>query len=102
MFFFFVGGLEERAARTIKTDFTRCIRCGSSSTDLVETEKVLKLFFIPVWNWPGNNTAVRCRDCSFLFHPPPFSPPPFLRCNSCNRMVDGPDYIFCPFCGSPI
>nr|DAD24604.1 TPA_asm: hypothetical protein HUJ06_026068 [Nelumbo nucifera] len=30
----------------------RCINCGSVA-DLVEYEKVLKVFFIPVWCWPG-------------------------------------------------
>lgn len=102
MFFFFVGGLEQQARQVLKSGAGRCIACGSRA-DLVEYEKVLKLFFVPVWRWPGKEPVMRCNDCN-LFFPQPLSPPPpekeaALRCGFCAREVD-PAFRFCPFCGS--
>lgn len=113
MFFFFVGGLEQQAGRVLKSNAGRCIRCGSLA-DLVESEKVLKLFFVPVWRWPAKDPAFHCRDCSFLFPQSipvnggdddddgvrslPSVPRPALTCPSCDRVVER-QFRFCPFCG---
>ncbi|KAF8411768.1 hypothetical protein HHK36_004326 [Tetracentron sinense] len=110
MFFFFVGGVEQQVCQVLKTGADRCIRCGSRA-DLVDYEKVLKLFFVPVWRWPGRDPLLYCTNCSLFFPPllsappPPPPPPPslpdVLRCHSCARVVD-PDFSFCPFCGSAL
>ncbi|KAJ4950713.1 hypothetical protein NE237_027545 [Protea cynaroides] len=108
MFFFFVGGLEQQVRQVLKTGIDRCINCGSPA-DLVEYEKVLKIFFVPVWRWPGKHPLMYCRNCN-LFFPESFSLPPpsspsmlseVLRCHSCARVVD-PDFTFCPYCGSAL
>ncbi|XP_020098613.1 uncharacterized protein LOC109717305 [Ananas comosus] len=80
MFFFFVGGLEQSVGRVLKEGAGRCVRCGAVA-DLVETEKVLKLFFVPVWRWPSEAPAYYCR--------------------ACDRGVD-PQFRFCPFCGNAL
>uniref|UniRef100_A0A0D3G822 Zinc-ribbon 15 domain-containing protein n=1 Tax=Oryza barthii TaxID=65489 RepID=A0A0D3G822_9ORYZ len=61
MFFFFVGGVEQGAGRVLKEAAGRCLRCGGAA-DLVETEKVLKLFFVPVKRWPGKDPAYLCGE----------------------------------------
>ncbi|XP_011624338.1 uncharacterized protein LOC18436733 [Amborella trichopoda] len=113
MFFFFVGGVEQQVKQVLKPSITRCIRCGSRAS-LVEYENVLKLFFVPVWRWPGKNPAVYCDNCSLLL-PERFIPLPenedsdvdsrvlsdVLRCHSCARLVE-PEFKFCPFCGSSL
>lgn len=112
MFFFFVGGVEQGAGRVLKEAAGRCLRCGGAA-DLVETEKVLKLFFVPVKRWPGKDPAYLCRECGLLG---PGSlgggggeagtGPPLLprdaRCGACNRAVADPQFRFCPFCGSAL
>ncbi|KAK1258473.1 hypothetical protein QJS04_geneDACA017261 [Acorus gramineus] len=101
MFFFFVGGLDQRVARVLQRGAGRCVRCGSLS-DLVETEKVLKLFFVPVKTWPSNTgPSLSCTNCGLLFPPSLSPPPPPRRCWSCDRVLD-PGFRFCPFCGSEI
>ncbi|KAF6152804.1 hypothetical protein GIB67_004633 [Kingdonia uniflora] len=106
MFFFFVGGISPQVRQVLKPDAARCIRCGSLA-DLVEEEKVLKLFFVPVWRWLGKEPVIYCNNCSTFFPPstslppPPShmpSPPDGLRCHSCARVVD-PQFSFCPYCG---
>ncbi|CAM0955354.1 unnamed protein product [Alopecurus aequalis] len=105
MFFFFVGGVEQGAGRVLKEAAGRCLRCGGTA-DLVETEKVLKLFFVPAWRWKGKYPAYLCRECGLLA---PGSlggePGPFLpraeQCGACSRAVD-PQFRFCPFCGSAL
>ncbi|XP_077241471.1 zinc-ribbon domain protein [Tasmannia lanceolata] len=113
MFFFFVGGIEQQVRQVLQAKAVRCIRCGSYA-DLVQYENVLKLFFIPVWRWPGREPVIYCPNCS-LFFPKGFSLPPppgevsrtppllshALRCKSCDSIVD-PDFRFCPFCGSSL
>ncbi|XP_022939102.1 uncharacterized protein LOC111445104 [Cucurbita moschata] len=112
MFFFFVGGLEQQVRQLLKSSAGRCINCNSPA-DLVNYEKVLKLFFVPVWRWPGKEPLMHCNNCN-LFFPPSFSPPPIsdqstppaapsrtLRCRSCNKVVE-PNFSFCPFCGSSL
>ncbi|KAG8389749.1 hypothetical protein BUALT_Bualt01G0011000 [Buddleja alternifolia] len=97
MFFFFVGGLEQQARQVLQSAAGRCIACGSRA-DLVEYEKVLKLFFVPVWRWPGKQPSMYCDNCN-LFFPQSLSPPPpppekevvkeaALRCQFCDRGVD--------------
>ncbi|XP_010242814.1 PREDICTED: uncharacterized protein LOC104587062 [Nelumbo nucifera] len=111
MFFFFVGGVEQQVSKVLKAGAGRCINCGSVA-DLVEYEKVLKMFFVPVWRWPGKEPAMYCNDCSLMFPqsfslpPPPRSDSPpslpdVLRCHSCARVVE-PEFSFCPFCGSAL
>jgi hypothetical protein len=101
MFFFFVGGVEQGAGQVLKEAAARCLRCGGTA-DLVETEKVLKLFFVPVWRWPGKDPAYLCRECGLLA---PGPSPPLMprgeRCGVCSRAVD-PQFRFCPFCGSAL
>ncbi|KAJ0972021.1 hypothetical protein J5N97_019980 [Dioscorea zingiberensis] len=107
MFFFFVGGLEQQAGRVISERVGRCIRCGSAA-DLVEREKVLKLFFVPVWRWRSEARDFYCRDCGLLW---PQSMESFdekqrsiegvLRCGNCDRVVES-EFKFCPFCGSEL
>ncbi|KAK1310893.1 hypothetical protein QJS10_CPA08g00724 [Acorus calamus] len=47
----------------------RCVRCGSLS-DLVETKKVLKLFYVPVKSWPSNTgPSLSFTNCGLLFPP---------------------------------
>ncbi|KAF9608396.1 hypothetical protein IFM89_028326 [Coptis chinensis] len=107
MFFFFAGGVQQQVRQVLKPGAGRCIVCGSKA-DLVEYEKVVKLFFVPVWRWPGKEPLMHCNNCS-LFFPPSISPPPpssttlphLLRCHSCARVVD-PEFSFCPFCGSSL
>ncbi|XP_043719107.1 uncharacterized protein LOC122667019 [Telopea speciosissima] len=109
MFFFFVGGLEQQVRQVLKTGVGRCITCGSPA-DLVDYEKVLKIFFVPVWRWSGKEPLMHCRNCN-LFFPESVSLPPtssspstlsdVLRCHSCARVVD-PGFIFCPYCGSAL
>ncbi|GLT85059.1 hypothetical protein SLE2022_032610 [Rubroshorea leprosula] len=110
MFFFFIGGLEQQVRQVLKSSAGRCINCGSSA-DLVDYDKVLKLFFVPVWKWPGKDPLMHCNICN-LFFPQSFSLPPpntvstnavsdVLRCRSCDRVVE-PEFSFCPFCGSAL
>ncbi|KAL3840015.1 hypothetical protein ACJIZ3_024606 [Penstemon smallii] len=108
MFFFFVGGLEQQSRQVLQSGVGRCIACGSRA-DLVEYDKVLKLFFVPVWRWPGKQPLMHCDNCN-LFFPQSFSappPPPSLpehmkkECQFCARQVE-PGFRFCPFCGSSL
>ncbi|MED6208652.1 hypothetical protein PIB30_047245 [Stylosanthes scabra] len=111
MFFFFAGGLEQQVRQVLISGVGRCINCGSRA-DLVEYEKVLKLFFVPVWRWPGKEPLLYCDNCRFMF-PQSFSLPPppekstspspeaisnALRCRFCDRSVEA-HFRFCPFCG---
>ncbi|KAF5749034.1 hypothetical protein HS088_TW04G00995 [Tripterygium wilfordii] len=111
MFFFFVGGLEQQVRQVLKSGAGRCIRCGSRA-DLVEYEKVLKLFFVPVWRWPGKEPLLHCDNCK-LFFPESYSLPPSrtddvspaivrdLRCRYCKQLVE-PEFSYCPFCGEAL
>ncbi|XP_047329061.1 uncharacterized protein LOC124932472 [Impatiens glandulifera] len=103
MFFFFAGGVQQQVKKVLKSGAGRCINCGSAA-DLVENEKVLKLFFVPVWRWPGKEPLMHCDNCNIFFFPTKFNlHPPVLdkiRCNFCSREVNNTDYRFCPFCGS--
>ncbi|XP_065881610.1 uncharacterized protein [Euphorbia lathyris] len=108
MFFFFAGGLEQQASKVLKSGAGRCINCGSMA-DLVEYDKVLKIFFVPVWKWPGKDPAMYCNNCKFMFPqsfslPPPSktdSVPESLRCRFCDQAVES-QFKFCPFCGSSL
>ncbi|KAL5776881.1 hypothetical protein ACOSP7_009807 [Xanthoceras sorbifolium] len=105
MFFFFVGGINQQVRQVLKSGAGRCISCGSSA-DLVEYDKVLKLFFVPVWKWPAKDPLMYCNNCSLFFPPATHSLPPsllsdVLRCRFCDRVVE-PDFRFCPFCGSSL
>ncbi|KAJ7006621.1 hypothetical protein NC653_005852 [Populus alba x Populus x berolinensis] len=110
---FLTGGVEQQVRQVLKSGAGRCIRCASKA-DLVEYEKVLKLFFIPVWKWPGKEPAMYCHNCNLIF-PESFSRPPpksdyslprsvvteSLRCHFCDRVVES-EFKFCPFCGSSL
>ncbi|CAN4097740.1 unnamed protein product [Withania somnifera] len=81
MVFFFVGGLEQQARQVLKGGVGRCIA-------------FLKLFFVPVWRWPGKEPVMYCNDCK-LFFPQSLTPPSsttsvpdVLRCQFCRREVD--------------
>ncbi|KAJ0024983.1 hypothetical protein Pint_08177 [Pistacia integerrima] len=96
MIFFFVGGVNQQVSQVLKSGAGRCINCGSRA-DLVEYEKVLKVFFVPVWKWPGKEPLMHCNNCN-LFFPPALSK---SGCRFCDRVVD-PEFRFCPFCGSAL
>lgn len=110
MFFFFAGGIEQQVSQVLKKGAGKCINCRSAA-DLVKYDKVLKLFFVPVWRWPGKDELMHCNNCNNLFFPPSFSLPPdspsrlvfpdVLRCQYCAREVDS-EFKFCPFCGSAL
>ncbi|XP_076929724.1 uncharacterized protein LOC143594257 [Bidens hawaiensis] len=95
MFFFFLGGVTQEVRNVLKQEAGRCINCRSPA-DLVDTNKVLKLFFVPVWRWPVKDQLMHCNNCG-LFYPPSES----RRCQFCDRDVDS-DFRFCPFCGSAL
>ncbi|KAK9096060.1 hypothetical protein Sjap_021557 [Stephania japonica] len=106
MFFLFVGGVEQQVRRVLKPGAGRCILCGSRA-DLVDCEKVLKVFFVPVWRWPGKDPLMHCTNCNCsAFFPPhtattetiPTTLLDSLRCPNCSRVVDS-EFRFCPFCG---
>ncbi|KAM5564241.1 hypothetical protein ABKV19_018716 [Rosa sericea] len=108
MFFFFAGGLEQQVRQVLQSGAGRCIVCRSPA-DLVEYEKVLKLFFVPVWRWPGKEPLMHCNNCK-LFFPQSYSLPPprddstaedLLRCRFCDRRVES-EFSFCPYCGSAL
>ncbi|KAL2892972.1 Ecto-NOX disulfide-thiol exchanger 1 [Bienertia sinuspersici] len=78
--------------------------------DLVTSENVLKVFFVPVWKWPAKKPLLHCNNCN-LFFPESLSLPPsttsssspdfdVLRCHGCSRVVE-PEYRFCPFAVFP-
>ncbi|XP_057442688.1 uncharacterized protein LOC130734340 [Lotus japonicus] len=110
MFFFFAGGIEQQVRQVVKSGVGRCINC-SSRADLVEYDKVLKLFFVPVWRWPGKEQLLYCQDCKFLFPQSYSLPPPpdgggvglpdALRCRFCDKEVAA-EFAFCPYCGSEL
>ncbi|XP_076956349.1 uncharacterized protein LOC143631470 [Bidens hawaiensis] len=104
MFFFFVGGVTQEVRNVLKQEAGRCINCRSPA-DLVDTNKVLKLFFVQVWRWPGKDQLMHCSNCG-LFYPPLLdsnflTPSESRRCQFCDREVDS-DFRFCPFCGSAL
>ena len=107
MFFFFAGGVEQQVRQVLKSGAGRCIVCRSPA-DLVEYDKVLKLFFVPVWRWPGKEPSMYCNNCK-LFFPHSYALPPrtettvpeALRCRFCDRPVES-EFSFCPFCGSAL
>nr|DAD36030.1 TPA_asm: hypothetical protein HUJ06_006670 [Nelumbo nucifera] len=95
MFFFFVGGVEQEVSKVIKAGAGRCINCGSVA-DLVEYEKVLKMFFFPVWWWPGKDPTMYCKNCLLIFSSfayIPTQPNPIYK-----DWVIEPVFNFCPFC----
>lgn len=85
--FFFVGEVQQQVRQVLRVGAGRCLRCASPA-DLVDCDKVLKLFFVPVWRWPAKDHALYCTNCS-LFFPTDFSPPSpgiadaLRRCASC-------------------
>ncbi|RAL37346.1 hypothetical protein DM860_000040 [Cuscuta australis] len=104
MFFFFAGAIEQQVKQVLKSGAGRCIACGSRA-DLVDYEKVLKLFFVPVRRRPGDKPAMYCDNCK-LFFPQTLAPPPprskhpdALSCRSCGREAEA-DFRFCPYCGA--
>ncbi|KAK7385176.1 hypothetical protein VNO78_30888 [Psophocarpus tetragonolobus] len=114
MFFFFVGGLQQEVRQVLKSGVGRCTYCRNT-VDLVHSDKVLKLFFVPVWRWPAKDPLLYCAACNNFF-PHNYSLPPAaasksppstaavpdaLRCRFCDRAVEA-DFRFCPFCGSEI
>ncbi|XP_020236513.1 uncharacterized protein LOC109816059 [Cajanus cajan] len=105
MFFFFVGGLQNEVRQVVKSGVGGCTYCGRRA-DLVNYDKVLKLFFVPVWRWPAKDPLLYCANCRNFFPPAAAdstAPPLYdaLRCRFCDRAVDA-DFRFCPFCGSEL
>ncbi|KAL8481733.1 hypothetical protein ACS0TY_028033 [Phlomoides rotata] len=67
MFFIFVGGIEQQPRQVLKNAVGRCPWCGSR-TDVVEYEKVLKVFFVAVLRWPaGKEPLLHCHNCETFF-----------------------------------
>lgn len=114
MFFFFVGGLQQEIRQVLKSGVGKCTFCANNRVDLVNYDKVLKLFFVPVWRWPAKDPLLYCGGCKNFF-PYNYSLPPggdgesasptavtdALRCRFCDRSVEA-DFRFCPFCGSEL
>eukprot|EP00252_Welwitschia_mirabilis_P015950 TRINITY_DN35368_c0_g1_i1.p1 TRINITY_DN35368_c0_g1~~TRINITY_DN35368_c0_g1_i1.p1 ORF type:complete len:109 (+),score=1.91 TRINITY_DN35368_c0_g1_i1:215-541(+) len=108
MFFFFVGGLNQEVRSVLQRGVGRCFFCGSE-TSLVEYDKVLKLFFVPVWRWPSKSPALYCDNCRLIMPQASLSAPPpgdslvpeHLRCWSCSRVLQR-EFSYCPYCGSAL
>ncbi|TKY56139.1 hypothetical protein E2542_SST20580 [Spatholobus suberectus] len=114
MFFVFVGGLQQEVRQVLQSGVSKCIYCGSR-VDLVNYDRVLKLFFVPVWRWPGKDPLFYCGNCKNFFpysyslppsaatedSPSPPAVPDALRCRFCDGTVEA-DFRFCPFCGSEL
>ncbi|CAN0892364.1 hypothetical protein LINGRAHAP2_LOCUS17495 [Linum grandiflorum] len=100
MFFFFAGGVSQQVRQVLKQNAGKCISCGSPA-DLVDYDKVLKLFFVPVWRWPGKESLMHCNDCNIFFPPSRPMIGESLRCRFCDRAVEA-EFRFCPFCGSDL
>ncbi|EFJ13311.1 hypothetical protein SELMODRAFT_100903 [Selaginella moellendorffii] len=101
MFFFFLGGVSAEVRKVLERNAARCLRCGGPA-DLVDYDKVLKAFFVPVWRWPAKGPGISCNDCGLLV-PADFmeeSKAP-LKCWSCSTPLS-PSFRYCPSCGSPI
>ncbi|KAK1435990.1 hypothetical protein QVD17_01764 [Tagetes erecta] len=98
MFFFFIGGITHEVCQVLKREAGWCINC-QSPTDLVNTIKVLRLFFVPVWRWAAKEHFMHCNSCG-LYYPPSLSPEN-IRCQFCDREVDA-GYRRCPNCGSDL
>uniref|UniRef100_A0A7C8ZHH3 Zinc-ribbon 15 domain-containing protein n=1 Tax=Opuntia streptacantha TaxID=393608 RepID=A0A7C8ZHH3_OPUST len=102
-FFFFIGGVDQQVRQVLKSGVGRCINCGSRA-DLVDYDTVLKVFFVPVWRWPGKEPLLHCDSCNLFFPQSVSLPPPHeavadaIRCQSCERPLEA-DYRFCPYCG---
>ncbi|RYQ83156.1 hypothetical protein Ahy_B10g101782 [Arachis hypogaea] len=97
MFFFFAGGLERQVRQVLKSGVGRCINCGSRA-DLVEYEKVLKLFFVPVWRWPGKEPVLYCDNCRFMFPQSCSLPPRLQESASLSPAAAVSDALRCRFC----
>ncbi|QCE00112.1 uncharacterized protein LOC114193120 [Vigna unguiculata] len=103
MFFFFVGGLQQEVRQVLKSAVGKCTYCGNS-VDLVNSDKVLKLFFVPVWQWPAKDPLYHCSYCKNFFpynYSLPATMEETLLCRICERTVEA-DFRFCPFCGSEL
>ncbi|WOG99163.1 hypothetical protein DCAR_0518511 [Daucus carota subsp. sativus] len=100
MFFFFAGGVENQVRQVVKSGAGKCLNCRSPS-DLVDYDKVLKLFFVPVWRWPEKDQLMHCNNCNLFFPPSPRLHDVDLRCQICGRGVES-QFSFCPFCGSSL
>nr|GEY21468.1 hypothetical protein [Tanacetum cinerariifolium] len=99
-----LGGVSQQVRQVLKKEAGKCINCRSPA-DLVDTNNVLKLFFVPVYRWPGKQQLMHCNNCN-VFFPPSLSPVSSgisdnLRCRFCDREVHS-DFRFCPFCGSAL
>lgn len=96
MFFFFVGSVNQQVRQALKREVGRCIACGSPA-DLVEYEKVLKIFFVPVKRWPGKEPVMYCYNCNLFFPrsllPPP--PPWSMEESRLQSVTDVLEYRYC-------
>ncbi|PON41164.1 hypothetical protein PanWU01x14_291420 [Parasponia andersonii] len=61
LFFFGGGGVEQQVRQVLKAGAGRCISCRSPA-DRVDYDKVLNLFFVPVWRWPGKQLLMHCNN----------------------------------------
>lgn len=66
MFFFFVGGVEQKSGQVLKTGVSQYLNCGSKA-DLVKYDKVLKVFFVRDCKWSGKKPRLHCNTCNMFF-----------------------------------
>ncbi|XP_024403582.1 uncharacterized protein [Physcomitrium patens] len=119
VFFFLFGGLTQEVKNVIKSRAATCPIC-TSPADLVEYDNVLRLFFLPVWKWSGDNPAIKCTSCPFLMpssklnsieirrklgsvQPDEWTPRAAQRqCWSCLAPIESVNFKFCPQCGAAL
>ncbi|KAG0556994.1 hypothetical protein KC19_11G093900 [Ceratodon purpureus] len=112
VFFFFVGGLTQEVRTVLKNETEICPVCKSPAS-LVEYDNVLRMFFVPVWKWSGDNPAVKCTSCPFLTPSHKFNNlrrnrPGLVeqgaksQCWSCLSPLDSANFKFCPYCGASL
>lgn len=118
MFFFFFGGVTQEVQTVLKSESNICPLCKSPAS-VVEYDNVLRLFFVPVWKWSGDNPAVKCTSCPFLMPLDNFSnirsnrtgpveegdwtpTAGKLQCWSCLSPLSSVNFKFCPYCGASL
>lgn len=117
--FFFVGSFTHEAGRVLQRGAVACPVCRAPA-DIAEVDRVLRVFFLPVWRKREKWPEVVCRSCGFqmplpqyerlaqdaaaqrsLRQPPPPPSAPELSCPVCSAPLDF-GFRYCPRCGAEI
>lgn len=109
VFFFFFGGVTQEVHTVLKEEAAVCPVCKSPAS-LVEYDNVVRVFFVPVWKWSGDNPAIKCSSCPFLMPRHKFdpvaaadrTPSHLLQCWSCSSPLESANFKFCPYCGASL